>query len=266
MVRDYPGATTERWSRASDGGYIGTNVSLPIHSEYLNQLHYYSRKKREHQHPRRGLITPDTVFYTSTRYIPHSVRLKDTIRLPRHLRRITRGVNTKPPLLVERISPKWSNTRRQIRMCLMVAVEPEICVSTEHSASTNTMMLSWIPYLVARLEHKWHNLFLLELGIRSVGTLTNASLTGRRSSIASAWSKLLSQPNQHPLTLTSSPDEHYASSKSEPHGSSTRRRRSTNSSTWSASTAGEHSHRSAWRRLFHRNSSVSEEEEKVEEA
>jgi hypothetical protein len=72
---------------------------------------------------------------------------------------------------------------------------------------------------------------------------TNSLLhnTGRKSAIRDAWFKITSQPNTHPLTLTSSPDEHYAASKSEP------RRRSTNSSTWSSSTAGGE-HRSAWKR------------------
>ena len=98
---------------------------------------------------------------------------------------------------------------------------------------------------------------------------------GRRSSIAAAWSTILSHPSptdSNKLNLVSSPEEHYAASKSEPrrrrHSSSTseegsegsmrmkssvdegaRRRRS---SVWSgrsrASTAGESGSR--WRRLL----------------
>ncbi|RYN49010.1 hypothetical protein AA0114_g6806 [Alternaria tenuissima] len=97
----------------------------------------------------------------------------------------------------------------------------------------------------------------------------------RRSSIAAAWSTILSHPSptdSNKLNLVSSPEEHYAASKSEPrrrrHSSSTseegsegsmrmkssvdegaRRRRS---SVWSgrsrASTAGESGSR--WRRLL----------------
>ncbi|CAN9178935.1 unnamed protein product [Alternaria alternata] len=97
----------------------------------------------------------------------------------------------------------------------------------------------------------------------------------RRSSIAAAWSTILSHPSptdSNKLNLVSSPEEHYAASKSEPrrrrHSSSTsdegsegsirmkssvdegaRRRRS---SVWSgrsrASTAGESGYR--WRRLL----------------
>ncbi|CAN9233862.1 unnamed protein product [Alternaria sp. RS040] len=97
----------------------------------------------------------------------------------------------------------------------------------------------------------------------------------RRSSIAAAWSTILSHPSptdSNKLNLVSSPEEHYAASKSEPrrrrHSSSTsedgsegsmrmkssvdegaRRRRS---SAWSgrsrASTAGESGSR--WRRLL----------------
>jgi hypothetical protein len=58
-----------------------------------------------------------------------------------------------------------------------------------------------------------------------------------------------------PLVLTSSPEDHYAASKTEP------RRRSTVSSTWSTSTAG-NEHRSMWRRwLGRRKESTSVEEE-----
>ncbi|CAN9219279.1 unnamed protein product [Alternaria alternata] len=97
----------------------------------------------------------------------------------------------------------------------------------------------------------------------------------RRSSIAAAWSTILSHPSptdSNKLNLVSSPEEHYAASKSEPrrrrHSSSTseegsegsmrmkssvdegaRRRRS---SVWNgrsrASTAGESGSR--WRRLL----------------
>ncbi|KAH7093142.1 hypothetical protein FB567DRAFT_168063 [Paraphoma chrysanthemicola] len=86
----------------------------------------------------------------------------------------------------------------------------------------------------------------------------------RKSSIRDAWFKISSQPDQHHASLTSRAEEPYASSKSERHTSTSRRRRSTNSSLWSTSTAaGEH--RSAWRRLFRRKESVDEKEE-IEEA
>ena len=78
---------------------------------------------------------------------------------------------------------------------------------------------------------------------------------GRKSAIRESWFKILaSEPAHSPLVLTSSPEDHYAASKSEP------RRRSTHSSSaWSTSTAGER--RSGWRRwwLGRRKESVAEE-------
>jgi hypothetical protein len=65
-----------------------------------------------------------------------------------------------------------------------------------------------------------------------------------------------------PLVLTSSPEDHYAASKTEP------RRRSTVSSTWSTSTAGkEHGHGSGsmWRRWLGRRKESTSVEEGVEE-
>ncbi|CAO2655591.1 Nn.00g043940.m01.CDS01 [Neocucurbitaria sp. VM-36] len=88
----------------------------------------------------------------------------------------------------------------------------------------------------------------------------------RRSSILDAWSKITAQPaNNNKLALFSSPEDHYANSKSEPRmsTSSTNRRRA--SSMWSSSTAGEH-HRSVWKRLFRKGSVAEEEEEKVVES
>ncbi|KAF2853149.1 hypothetical protein T440DRAFT_515871 [Plenodomus tracheiphilus IPT5] len=85
----------------------------------------------------------------------------------------------------------------------------------------------------------------------------------RRSSIVDAWSKIASQPSSN-LVLTSSPEDHYANSKSERRvsTSSTRRRAS---SLWSTSTAGEH-RKFGLRTLFRRSSSAEEEDEgKVED-
>lgn len=87
------------------------------------------------------------------------------------------------------------------------------------------------------------------------------SITGRKSSIRESWFKVMAA-NPSPLHLTSCPEDHYAASKSEP------RRKSTNSSTWSTSTAG-NEHRSMWRRwLGRRKDSVAEEdvEDKVAES
>ncbi|KAF1911366.1 hypothetical protein BDU57DRAFT_101815 [Ampelomyces quisqualis] len=74
-----------------------------------------------------------------------------------------------------------------------------------------------------------------------------------KSSIRDAWCRIMAGPDAHPLVLTSSPEGHYASSKSEP------RRRSTNSSLWSLSTAGEHG--SKWRRVFRTGTSSAEMED-----
>ncbi|KAH4175937.1 hypothetical protein HBI26_065460 [Parastagonospora nodorum] len=82
----------------------------------------------------------------------------------------------------------------------------------------------------------------------------------RKSAIRESWFKILaSEPLPSPLVLTSSPDDHYAASKSEP------RRRSTHSSSaWSTSTAGER--KSGWRRwLGRRKESVAEEGEGKED-
>ena len=84
----------------------------------------------------------------------------------------------------------------------------------------------------------------------------------RRSDIVSAWSKLTAQKSTSSrLTLISSPDDHYGASKSiDRRASSTRA-----SSTHSTSTAGEH--KSGWRKLLKRKSSMEEEEErKIEES
>lgn len=94
----------------------------------------------------------------------------------------------------------------------------------------------------------------------------NTPFPGRRSSIAAAWSTILSHPSStdDKLVLTSSPDDHYAASKTEPrrrrHSSSTSEegrkssvaesgtRRTSWSSVWSGNSTGEHVSR--WRRLF----------------
>ena len=90
---------------------------------------------------------------------------------------------------------------------------------------------------------------------------------GRRSSIAAAWSTILSHPSStDKLTLISSPEEHYAASKTERrrrHSCSTseegrksslegsgRRRRS---SAWSRDTGTTAEHGSRWKRLFRRS-------------
>jgi hypothetical protein len=122
-----------------------------------------------------------------------------------------------------------------------------------HSASDN-----YIPYgrggagnMRKSSRRISHGFFLL--------VFTNCGI-GRPSSIREAWFKITSQPDQHPLVLTSSPEDHYASSKNERRTSSLGRRRSTVSSTWSSSTVGEH--RSMWKRLFMRRSSLQEDDKR----
>jgi hypothetical protein len=164
-----------------------------------------------------------TVFYTSPQNTEFGAAERHYLRLPRHLRRAVAYHD------IPVIKPAFQDSEFNM---------------FDHAKSEN-----YIPYGrggAGNMRMSCHQNFV------SCKLLTQPP--GTESSIREAWFKIAAKPDQHPLVLTSSPEGHYANSKSERHSSSSLRRRSTVSSSWSLSSSSTREHTSSWKQLFRRKS------------